>query len=76
MFISGLNFGNEDWVGSAGTIIGGGALMLSAYKNWRVLWNRLGRFFRSSLGEKTARIALGVIGAAFALGCVFGTIAR
>ena len=30
MFINGLTFGNEDWVGSAATIIGGGALMLSA----------------------------------------------
>ena len=76
MFINGLTFGNEDWVGSAATIIGAGALMLSAYKNWRVLWNRLGLFFRTSLGEKTARNALGVIGAAFALGGLFGTIAR
>lgn len=50
------------------TIIGGVLLMIAAYKNWRMLWNWFGRFLRSSLGEKSARVALGLIGGAFAAG--------
>ncbi len=68
MSINGLDYGKADNFGTAATIIGGVLLMIAAYKNWRMLWNWFGRFLRSSLGEKSARVALGLIGGAFAAG--------
>ena len=76
MSINGLSMGSEGWIGTAATLTCGGLLVLSAYRNWAILWNWFGRFLRSSLGEKSARIALGVIGTAFALGGLFGSMTR
>lgn len=50
-------------------------LLVACVKNWPGLWNTLGRVLRTLLGERGARIALGLIAATFAVSALVTYIA-
>ena len=53
--------------------VGAGVLTIgAAWKNWRMNWNWFGCLLRASLGERSARIVLGLCGAGFTIGGVIG----
>lgn len=50
-----------------GGIVTGLFLLVAAIRNWGLLWNPLGNLLRKLLGERGARMSLGLVGLAFAL---------
>jgi hypothetical protein len=73
--VAGFDMGREGggvfaWLG----VSTGALLVISAWRNWPVLWNALGRLLRRLLGEPGARLALGCMGACFALGVMAGAL--
>jgi hypothetical protein len=55
--------------------IAGALLTVSAWQNWPLLWNTMGRYFRGSFGEYATRWYFGVLGALLALVALAGSLA-
>ena len=52
----------------------GAYIILAARLDWRENWNWFGRFLRNSIGERTARVVIGLFGAAFMCGAFVGVM--
>ena len=76
VYLTAYGYGLESNFGAFITVVGGGALVLSARQNWRTNWNWLGRFLRNSIGERNALMVFGFTGIAFAFGGLLGAMAR
>ena len=50
-------------------------MIVSAWRNWRIQWNGLGRLLRSLSGEWTARLLLASCGAAVTTGAIVAGLA-
>lgn len=49
-------------------------MLLAAVGNWHHVWTAMGQLLRVLLGERGARIAIGVLAVAFALGAMAGSV--
>ena len=57
-------------------LLGGACIILAARLNWFGKWNWFGRFLRNSIGERTARVVIGLFGAAFICGAFVASMSR